>query len=92
MRAAEESPGGRVRMWDRVAVGLPLGGSCLRTVGVRAVRVAAVGKGPGGRASRELLIKSATLVRSIGAEVNIPSETGEAIVVSLCVGGSDLFR
>lgn len=44
---------------------------------MRAARVAAEGKGAGERAAREVLIRVATVVRSIGGEVNVSVGFGE---------------
>lgn len=49
----------------------------MRRVGLRAARVAAEGKGAGERAAREVLIRVATVVRSIGGEVNVSVGFGE---------------
>lgn len=87
MRAREEIAGGRVRMWERVVEEVPCSGRWVRRVGVRAARVAAEGNGAGERAAMEVVMRVATVVRSIGGEVNVSLGVGEDMMVAVWAVG-----
>lgn len=70
-------------MWERVVGEVPWSGRWVRSVGVRAARVAAEGKGAGERAAREVVMRVATVVRSIGGEVNVSLGVGEDMMVAV---------